>query len=567
MSILDRFFGFSRSHAYNEGLALLEDGRFAEAAVILRKAVGEGVARGRDDPAGNLLRRALIAEGRRLARMGRFTEAMPLFGEAAAVWDTFPDLHWWHGASAALAGDHDTALQDARTALRLNPDYAESRLLEAVALEGLGRSREAADALNSLRESGRRIDHWLTQEWGGDAAVTADTLPAGLRDELGRIVQGETDKEKLASAVALCRAGHWDEGIAAFSDLVSRRPRYPDYRTRLAAALFHRGRGDEALGEVDAALDVNPGYGAAIDLKALVLADLGRFADAWDVLEGADRRQDPTGDANPHEELFSAYLRGVLDLLLGRADQVEGLFRERGNLVKSFARAEMLMAAADDLLGRHAAAGNRLLALFREWPAEPEFAYLLACHQLGSSRPEEAAVTLQRWPQESGTGPDARPLFLKARLALRSGRVPDLPDVARFPADGPGEAPDGPRLRRQPSRSAWSVLRAEAALLKGRVEECREILEALADEGPLTEQVLRLWIRSATCDPLPGEWNCGTVLPDSCLPPACALALLRGDGPGHAGLVRPVAVLQPDCLLGVWLDPRFWLEPVRGWIA
>ncbi|MBU2500530.1 tetratricopeptide repeat protein [bacterium] len=567
MSILDRFFGFSRSHAYNEGLALLEDGRFAEAVVILRKTVGEGIARGTDDPAGNLLRRALIAEGRRLARMGRVTEAMPLFGEAAAIWDTFPDLHWWHGAAAALAGDHDTALQDARTALRLNPDYAEARLLEAVALTGLGRSREAADALNALRESGRRVDHWLTQEWGGDGAVTADNLPAGLRDELERIVQGETDKEKLASAVALCRAGHWDEGIAAFGDLVSRRPRYPDYRTRLAAALFHRGRGDEALAEVDAALEANPGYGAAIDLKALILADLARYADASAILEGAERRGDAAGDANPHEALFSAYLRGVLDLLLGRADQVEGLFREWSNLAKSFARAEMLMAAADDLQGRQAAAGSRLLALFREWPAEPEFAFLLACHQLGSSRPEEAAATLQRWPRESGTGPDARPLFLQARLALRTGRIPDLPDVTRFPADGPDEAGDGPRLRRQPSSSAWSVLRAEAALLKGRVQECREILEGLAAAGPLTEQVLRLLILSATREPLPAEWTCDPVMPDSCLPPACALALMRGDGPGHAGLLRPVAALQPDCLLGVWLDPRFWLEPVRGWIA
>ena len=76
----------------------------------------------------------------------------------------------------------------------------------------------------------------------------------------------------LAEAVAICRAGRWDQGLAEFARLVAEYPRYPDIRARHAAALYQIGRSREALAEAEAALEGNPRYRTAVALKGLILA-------------------------------------------------------------------------------------------------------------------------------------------------------------------------------------------------------------------------------------------------------------------------------------------------------
>ena len=162
MSLLDRFLGGGRDRVHAEGIALLEEGRYTEAVVCLREAVS-----GRGNTSGSLasyhFRQALLAEGRRLLRAGSPDLARNLFTEAVGLWDRYPDLHCLAGTAAGLAGDWDAALAAARSALRLNPDYVEARLLEAAALQAGNRLREAADALDALLESGRRVQSWLVE--------------------------------------------------------------------------------------------------------------------------------------------------------------------------------------------------------------------------------------------------------------------------------------------------------------------------------------------------------------------------------------------------------------------
>ncbi len=139
-------------------------------------------------------------------------------------------------------------------------------------------------------ESGRRVEHWLIDGLERRESYGAGHPAGRLLDLLISSLSGQSEKEEVAAAVAQCRAGHWEEGLARFASLVAKRPRYPDYRTRHAAALFHLGRNEEALAEVEAALALNESYRTAIDLKGLILADRGRLREARAFLATADER-------------------------------------------------------------------------------------------------------------------------------------------------------------------------------------------------------------------------------------------------------------------------------------
>ena len=124
MSLLGRFLG-GYGKASARGLALLEEGRFSEAAEQLRLiALGPGGAP-EDSLSSYHFRHALLGEGRRLLRAGDPARAVPWLAEAASLWPRYADLQFLHGAALLLAGGSggDEALAAARRSLRLNPDY------------------------------------------------------------------------------------------------------------------------------------------------------------------------------------------------------------------------------------------------------------------------------------------------------------------------------------------------------------------------------------------------------------------------------------------------------------
>ncbi|MFN2371399.1 MAG: tetratricopeptide repeat protein [Candidatus Krumholzibacteriia bacterium] len=563
MAFLDRLLRGGRNRAHAEGIALLEDGRYAEAVDRLREA-----AHGRGEAASSIaayhFRLALVAEGRRLLRAGDPGHARAQFAEATELWPVYPDLQCLLGAARLALGAWDGALGAARAALRTNPDYVEARLLEAAALQGLGRSREAAEALNALAESGRRVEHWLVGRLARADAWSAETVPPDLAALVAEAAAGVSEKEEVAAAVALCRAGRWDEGLERFQNLVERRPRYPDYRTRLAATLFQVGRNDEALTEVEAALALNEAYRSASDLKALILADGGGIRQARLFLEEADQRRGEQRREGGHADLFGAYLRGVLRLLTGEPQAVAPLLAPWGDLGRTFARAELLLAAADDLTGRPEGCGRRLEGLAAEWKAEPVYAWLLAGHLLARDRPREATAVLPHWPAATDRGQDWRPLYLEGCAALAQGRVPALPEgvVPDAPADSPPGAA-GPPL----AAAAWSFLRARAALLQGDAARCFALCGELEPDGA-TAPLVALRTRAACALPdAGGGWQPPPALPDQCLGGRVQLHLARGEAAAAAGLLAAQARLHPEDLRVCWLSPAFWLEPVRGWVG
>ncbi len=566
MALLDRFLGGGRERALADGIALFEEGRYAEAVASLRL-----VARRKSVPAGSLaayhFRQALLAEGRRLLRLGDAGQAVPLFAEAAEIWDRYADLHFLLGSARGLDGAWDTALSRSRVALRLNPDYIEARLLEAASLQALERPREAAASLDALLESGRRIQHWVIERLAMPQGYAAENLPTNLKDLLVAASSGQSEKEEVAAAVALCRAGRWEDGLERFGDLVARQPRYPDYRTRHAAALFQLGRGGEALGEIDAALALNEDYRLASDLKALILADRGQVAEARRCLSEADDHQPDGGaTAHSHEDLFGAYLRGVLALLTGHADEVPGRLAGWTDLVHGFGRAELLLAAAESLNMAPDACGERLAALAREWSGESVYRWLWACHLLETQRYHDLADALTRWPAPPDGGRDWRPLYLEGHLAVCQGRVPALPDRAPMAETGAIATPLSEGVA--PGPQAWTFLVARMCFLQGEDEACWQHCRDLVDGGVITERLARLQLAAAVG--VPGEevdrWTEGVPWPDSCLP-GLVCGDRRGGGDTTVAALEAQARLHPEDLRVNWLSPGFWLGPVRGWIA
>lgn len=570
MSLWGRFLGNRRGRACAEGVTLLEQGRYAEAVALLRDASLDS----KDHPTGSLIsfhfRQALVAQGRDHLRSGEPAEAAACFTEGVRHWDQYPDLHCLRGAALGLSGHWDDALTGARSALRRNPDYAEARLLETLALQKLGRGHEAADSLNALIESGRRVEHWLISGLEGKTRFGPEDLPQDLEALLVNSLSGQSEKEEVAAAVAQCRAGNWQEGLDRFAGLVMKRPRYPDYRTRHAAALFHLGRNDEALAEVEAALALNESYRTAINLKGLILADEGRLGRAREFLAAADESFATGKSGGAHEELFGSYLRGVLALLAGEPGKTVDLLEGWGDLTRNFARAELLLAAAEDLQDRSTNCGRRLTGLAAEWAAEPIYFHLLASHHLRQRRYDEAADVLGRWPVGSSQ-PDHRPLYLEAILALDQGRVPVLPspeDPGTGSADqalaaSPAEESTAPGLR------AWAFLAARVDFLQGEAGPAWQTCDDLVREGFGTEPVVRFQTAAAVRAPghVPEGWRPETLIPESCLASAVYFGVVTGDREIADNLLEVYRTVHPEQIRVLWLSPSFWLDPVRNWIA
>lgn len=571
MSLLSRILG-GDGKASARGLALLEEGRFGEAADQLR-LVALGPSGAPDDSLASYhFRQALVGEGRRLLRAGEPARAVSWLAEAAGLWPRYADLQFLHGASLLLgdAGPADESLAAARRSLRLNPDYVEARLLEAESLRRLERPREAAAALDALVESGRRVDHWLVAELTPAAPYQPETLPTDLAIRLARVTGGSSPKEEVAAAVALCRAGHWVDGLERFEDLVARFPRYPDYRTRQAAALFQLGRGDEALLAVDAALALNENYRLAQDLRGLVLVDLLRLREAREHFESVDRSraaQAAPGDAAAvplHEQLFGAYVRSLVTMLTGDPQRALALLPASPELGREFARADLLRAAAEDLSGQPDACTRRLGHLAEAWPAEPLFQHLLVCRLLHGVRLKEMAQQLARWP--SAASADARPLYLENLLRLAQGRDPVMPGGSALEVVAPSVVPQG-----EPAvgSAAWKLLDARGALRHGDATKAWETCQALQAAGWLTEPLVTLQSETALAlggGPASG-WTPPTVAPLAGLPARVAWLHVEGRGQEAEDLAQSVATLHPEIEAGWWLSVRFWLAPIRAWVS
>lgn len=549
MPLWGKWWGRRSDDAHHSGVALCEQGRYAEALPLLR--ANDARREGKPAPLTDFhLRQCLTQLGRQLVGAGDPAGAVPLFAEAVERWPTYPDLHFWHGIALASTALWEEALAAARAALHYNADYVEGRLLEAAALVSLDEADLAAASLNALLASGRRIEHPLIRLLAGAGRFTAANLPDNLLALLREAADEARDGDRVRAAVETCRSGDWDEGISRMRELCDANPTYPDHRVRLAAALFQTGRNTEALAEVDQALHLNPRYRTAAHLKALVLADQHRFRDAREVILAQDELTDPVV-GHPGEALFCAYLNASLSLLTGRRAEARAALQAWHDLAASFPMAELLLAAADELDGRRDEARRRLEELCDKWFLDADYHHYLGCHLLAARRWDRLGKLLDQWPGADRVPPDARAAYLALQLKLAQGGT-------LAPSDFPAAVADEP---------AWRLLRARALAASGDWLGALPLLRKLADEGEPVEPLAALLVKAYLVLDDTGEGFTPDAVSDDLLQERLGLLHRQERSAQAMSLLRRRRELAPEDLRWTWLDPSFWLDPIRRWIG
>jgi len=550
MSLLGRLLGRKNGSDFSEGITFYEEGDYASAVPVLREVLED-----KGTKAGSLvefyLRQSLTLEGRRLLVVGKPLAAAPFFAEAAKRWPTYPDLQFWYGLTLARADRWSDALMAARQALKYNGDYVEARLLEACALTACDQAESAVASLEAMIDSGQRVDHPLIRYLSSQVPFAAGELPEDLFRILNQTVTEDSHATDVQDAVETCRSGGWDEGIERMRALCQEKPTYPDYRVKLAAALFQTGQNTEALEEVAQALILNPRYRTAAHLKALILADQHRFAEALEVIRIQAEVTDPIG-GHPGEELFCSYLGATLSLLTGRLTEARTHLERWNDLGSSFPMAELLLAAVEFFQGYDDDTRGRLEALSSRWFIDETYQWYLACHLLQIGRPDRAQKILDNWPESIGVEDGAaRRIYLEALITLERGETLNLDLIPEV-------------LKNQPQ---WQWLQARAAASEGRWLDVLPLLRELQQAGELTEPLVRLLQRCSLELDDEGDALLPAVLPDSILVDRLCL-LFRQERTAQAmAIIQHQRGLHPEDLRWTWLDPTFWLEPIRRWIG
>jgi len=355
----------------------------------------------------------------------------------------------------------------------------------------------------------------------------------------------------VAEAVDLCRAGDWENGIAGLRTHCEANPTYPDYRVKLAGALFQTGRNIEALAEVEQAMVLNPRYRTAAHLKALILADQHRFAEAREVIRIQPELTDPVG-GHPGEELFCSYLGSVISLLTGRRGEARRYLDAWGDLSATFPTAELLRGACDDLDGFDERAETRFAALAEKWFVDADYQFYLACHHARLRRWDRVRDILESWPSdEDPEAPDERRLYLAALTALATGADP-----------GAAEAPPGCA-----DRPAWRLVEARTLAAAGRWSESLEVLYEQAARHEVTETLAVLIMQACLALYEAGDGPLPTAEPDRLLGDRICLLHRQERSDQALALLGCQRELHPEALRWTWLDPAFWLDPVRRWIG
>lgn len=214
-----------------------------------------------------------------LVRGGAYADAMRVAAQAIGRFPLLPSV--WHGAATAhdAAGEVEKAMEFLRRAISLNPHWMQCRLQLARLLRRDGNLKEALVALD---EAVRRepLDPHLRMN---RASVLWDL---GRHDEafgelhlaLGR------QPDLLAAWHLLCawcddagRGAHPKQLVRSFLDV---RPRDARMWWIMAQRCAVTGDADEAFTALDRALEIDPRFIEASDLKARLLVDEGRWAEA-----------------------------------------------------------------------------------------------------------------------------------------------------------------------------------------------------------------------------------------------------------------------------------------------
>lgn len=204
----------------------------------------------------------LLAQARERFAMQDYRGAIHLLDEVVAGGRSFADVHHLLGLCWSLLGQPARALEAFDRALELNSRYIEAHIHRGLVLNELGRVVEAEAAFTRAASGGR---------------TGAGGLPAAVA---GRLANQHAE---LASAYA--EAGALDEAVHQLQRAVQLGPAFHDLRHRLARLLLESGRALEAREELERILAAEPGQHearATLGLAHYLAGDAAAARATWE---------------------------------------------------------------------------------------------------------------------------------------------------------------------------------------------------------------------------------------------------------------------------------------------
>ena len=227
---------------------------------------------------------ALFGAAEVLLALGRHREALDTLDRAMELAPRDPELLLRKGAALHLLGSFSDAARCYEQVITMAPDNARAWAGKGRNLLALGRHAEALPYLEKAALMDRANS--IYANWMGRAQAALGQHEEAI---ISFNIALEHDQDLLEAVVArgesLLALGRVDEAIRAFNRASMLAPSDPSVWFGRAKCSMRQDRFEEALGYLDKALAIDPGYSPAKDLRALAVS-LREKAD----LEGCARQ-------------------------------------------------------------------------------------------------------------------------------------------------------------------------------------------------------------------------------------------------------------------------------------
>ena len=210
------------------------------------------------------------------ARVGNYAEALTQYRRLLAKDANSPRLNLRVGEVALLAKDSDTAIQSLQKAVQLDPkDFRALLELGSVQLAN-GKKQEALDnfrkalAINPDQPAILNNVAYVIAEVGGDTKEAMDLARKGL--EKAQQAKDPSLITHLNDTIGfIYLKQHMDDSaLQTFSAVVKKAPDVSTYHLHYANALLSKGEKQQALLELQAALERNPSKDEESEIRSLL---------------------------------------------------------------------------------------------------------------------------------------------------------------------------------------------------------------------------------------------------------------------------------------------------------
>jgi tetratricopeptide (TPR) repeat protein len=224
--------------------------------------------------------------GSEFIRLGRPYDAVPLLRQAVAELPDYAPAHFSLALALGGTGEHEQALAEYQTTVRLWPEDFKAQGALALALAEAGRAQEALD---HFREAARL---------NPDSAAAQNNLAIALHltgnaeesishYESALALRPDWPEAHCSLALALAQNGRSAEAIQHFNEALRSQPGNADIHLNLGNLLMEVKRTPEALAQYEQAVSLQP---ESVDLQtrlAEAYMKVGRYADAIDRFRAA----------------------------------------------------------------------------------------------------------------------------------------------------------------------------------------------------------------------------------------------------------------------------------------